>query len=305
MPSRSLEAGEVRIKVRAVGLTYPDVLMVAGRYQHKPPLPFVPGAEAAGEVVEIASDVQQLSVGDRVIARPRDGAYREEIVAPAGHVRRMPDRFDFAQGATFLSAYGTAHYGLVERAAIRGGEILLVHGAAGGVGLAAVELGKAYGATVIAMASSPEKVAVLTERGADHILQSGEPFRDKVKALTSQRGADIVFDPVGGPALEESVRCLNWGARVVVVGFLQGVGLAKTNLLLIKNASLLGIRSGEALRRDPAIGEARMRDLYTLAEARKIIPYVSHVLPMEQWADGMRLLIDRRAIGRVALIATR
>lgn len=297
--SRPLAAGQARVRVRAAGLNYPDVLMVAGKYQHKPPLPFVPGMEAAGDVIELAPDVTGFAVGDRVMVR---GGFTEEVIAAARDLKRMPSTFDYAQGATFLAGHGTAYYGLIDRARIKAGETLLVHGAAGGVGLAAVELGKAYGAKVIAAASSEEKRAVARARGADHVLVSGEPFREKVKELTDGKGADVVFDPVGGKVFEESVRCINWGARLVIVGFLQGVGMAPTNHVLIKNASVLGIRAGEAVRRDPALGPPRQRDLLRLAEERKISPNVSHRLPLEKWAEAMRLLIDRKAIGRVALV---
>ena len=177
-----------------------------------------------------------------------------------------------------------------------------MHGAAGGVGLAAVELGKAYGATVIAVASSAEKQAIARTRGADHVLTSGEPFREKVKELTDGRGADVVFDPVGGKVFEESVRCINFGARLIIVGFLQGVGMAQTNLVLIKNASVLGIRAGEAVRRNPSLGPPRQRDLLRLAEEGRISPNISHRLPLENFVEAMRLLIDRKAIGRVALV---
>jgi NADPH2:quinone reductase len=224
------------------------------------------------------------------------------VIAVARDLKRMPSTFDFAEGATFLAGHGTAYYGLVDRARIKPGETLLVHGAAGGVGLAAVELGKAYGAKVIAVASSEEKRAVARARGADHVLVSGEPFRDKVKELTDGKGADVVFDPVGGKVFEESVRCINWGARLIIVGFLQGVGQVQTNHVLIKNASVLGIRAGEAVRRDPTLGPPRQRDLLRLAEEGRISPNVSHRLPLERWAEAMRLLIDRKAIGRVALV---
>ena len=297
--SKPLASGQARVAVRAAGLNYPDVLMVAGQYQHKPPLPFVPGMEAAGDVVEIATDVTNVAVGDRVMVR---GGFTEEVIAVARELKRMPSTFDYAQGATFLAGHGTAYYGLIDRAQIKPGETLLVHGAAGGVGLAAVELGKAYGATVIAVASSEEKRAVARACGANHVLVSGEPFRDKVKELTGGRGADVVFDPVGGKVFEESVRCINWGARLVIVGFLQGVGMVPTNYVLIKNASVLGIRAGEAVRRDPSLGPPRQRDLLRLAEEGKISPNVSHRLPLEKWAEAMRLLIDRKAIGRVALM---
>jgi len=297
--SKPLASGQARVAVRAAGLNYPDVLMVAGQYQHKPPLPFVPGMEAAGDVVEIATDVTNVAVGDRVMVR---GGFTEEVIAVARELKRMPSTFDYAQGATFLAGHGTAYYGLIDRAQIKPGETLLVHGAAGGVGLAAVELGKAYGATVVAVASSEEKRAVARACGANHVLVSGEPFRDKVKELTGGRGADVVFDPVGGKVFEESVRCINWGARLVIVGFLQGVGMVPTNYVLIKNASVLGIRAGEAVRRDPSLGPPRQRDLLRLAEEGKISPNVSHRLPLEKWAEAMRLLIDRKAIGRVALM---
>ena len=300
--SKPLAAGQVRVAVRAAGLNYPDVLIIAGKYQHKPPLPFVPGMEAAGEVIEVASDVTDFSVGDRVMVKPRQGSYTEEIISAPEDLKLMPRTFDYAQGATFFAGHGTAYNAIVDRAKIQPGETLLVHGAAGGVGLATVELGKAYGAKVIAIASTEEKLAVAKARGADHVLLSGQPFRDKVKEFTDGKGADVVFDPVGGPVFEESLRCINWNARLCIIGFLQGVGVAKTNLVLIKNASVLGVRAGEAMRRDPSLAGPRQRDLMRLAEEGKISPHISHRLPLERWAEAMRLLMDRKAIGRVALV---
>jgi NADPH2:quinone reductase len=181
--------------------------------------------------------------------------------------------------------------------------VLLVHGAGGGVGLAAVEIGKMLGATVIAAASSEEKLAVAQARGADHlVLYRTEPFRDAVKRITDGRGADVVFDPVGGEIFENSMRCIAWGARILVIGFTGGIGLARTNLLLIKGASVLGVRAGEAVRRNPALGEVRLKALTEWAEAGKIRPHISHRLPLEDYALAMRLLVDRKAIGRVALM---
>ncbi|MES2028038.1 MAG: zinc-binding dehydrogenase, partial [Pseudomonadota bacterium] len=198
---------------------------------------------------------------------------------------------------------GTAHHALVDRGQIKRGEVLLVHGAGGGVGLAAVEIGKLLGATVIAAASSEEKLAVARARGADHgVLYGSEPFRDAVKRITDGKGADVVFDPVGGEIFEQSLRCINWGARLLVIGFTGGIGVAKTNLVLIKGASVLGVRAGEAARRDPAIGEARIAQLLAWAEAGQIRPNVSHRLPLASVAQAMRLLTDRKAIGRVALL---
>jgi len=224
------------------------------------------------------------------------------VVTP-GQLTRLPDNFDYAEGATFLAAHGTAHHALVDRAQLAPGEVLLVHGAGGGVGLAAVEMGKLLGATVIAAASSEEKLAVAKARGADHlVLYSREPFRDAVKRLTDGRGADLVFDPVGGEIFENSLRCIAWGARLLVIGFTGGVGLARTNLVLIKGASVLGVRAGEAARKNPALGQARLNALLQWAEDGRIRPNVSHRLPLEDFAKAMRLLIDRKAIGRVALV---
>src|SRR5512135_2083106 len=206
--SKPLAEGEVRVAVRAAGINFPDILMVAGEYQLKPDLPFTPGVEAAGIVTEIADGVSGVAVGERVIARMRHGGYADEIIAAPSQLVPLPPDFDEAEGATFLAAHGTAHHALVDRGQVRRGEVLLVHGAGGGVGLAAVEVGKLLGATVIAAASSEEKLGVAQAKGADHlVLYSREPFRDAVKRITDGRGADVVFDPVGGPIFEESMRC--------------------------------------------------------------------------------------------------
>ncbi|KZD21972.1 NADPH:quinone oxidoreductase family protein [Tardiphaga robiniae] len=297
-----LKPGQVRVAVRAAGINFPDILMAAGEYQLKPELPFTPGMEAAGDVSEIAGDVPGIAVGDRVIVKLRHGGYANEVVVTPAQLTSLPSTFDYAEGATFLAAHGTAHHALVDRGQIGAGEVLLVHGAGGGVGLAAVEIGKLLGATVIAAASSEEKLAVAKARGADHgVLYGAEPFKDAIKRLTDGKGADVVFDPVGGDIFEQSLRCINWGARLLVIGFTGGIGVAKTNLVLIKGASVLGVRAGEAARRDPKIGEARIAQLLVWAEAGKIRPNVSHRLPLADVAAAMRLLTERRAIGRVAL----
>jgi NADPH2:quinone reductase len=297
-----LAPGEVRVTVQAAGINFPDVLMAAGEYQLKPPLPFTPGMEAAGDVVEV-NGAAGVAIGDRVIVKMRHGGYADEAVVPPSQLTPLPSTFDYAEGATFLAGHGTAYHALIDRGQLQSAEVLLVHGAGGGVGLAAVELGKMLGATVIAAASSEEKLAVAQARGADHlVLYSREPFRDAVKRLTDGRGADVVFDPVGGETFENSVRCIAWGARLLVIGFTGGIGVARTNLLLIKGASVLGVRAGEAVRRNPALGEARQKALLAWAEAGKIRPNVSHRLPLQDYAKAMRLLVDRKAIGRVALI---
>ncbi|MGQ0685095.1 NADPH:quinone oxidoreductase family protein [Bradyrhizobium sp.] len=303
IPSAPLTPGEVRVAIRAAGINFPDVLMVAGEYQLKPPLPFTPGVEAAGDVVEVSAAATGVAVGDKVIVRMRHGAYCSEAVVTPSQLVPMPSTFDYAEAATFLAGHGTAYHALVDRGQIKPGEVLLVHGAGGGVGLAAVEMGKMLGATVIATASSDEKLEVAKSRGADHLVRyDREPFRDAVKRITDGSGADVVFDPVGGTVFEDSMRCINWGARLLVIGFTGGIGLAKTNHLLIKGASVLGVRAGEAVRRDPALGAKRLKDLLAWAEAGKLRPNVSHRLPLEDYAKAMRLLIERKAIGRVALV---
>jgi NADPH2:quinone reductase len=301
--SARLKPGEVRVAIHAAGINFPDILMVAGEYQLKPELPFTPGMEAAGEVGEVAEGVTGVTVGDRVIVKMRHGAYADEVVVAHSQLTPLPSTFDFAEGATFLAAHGTAYHALVDRGKIQPGEVLLVHGAGGGVGLAAVEIGKLLGATVIAAASSEDKLAAARAKGADHLVPYGrEPFRDAVKRLTEGRGADVVFDPVGGEIFEHSLRCIAWGARILVVGFTGGIGLARTNLVLIKGASVLGVRAGEAVRKNPALGQARQRALLEWAEAGKVRPNISYRLPLKDYAQAMRLLIDRKAIGRVALM---
>jgi len=303
IPSMPLKPGEVRVAIRAAGINFPDVLMVAGEYQLKPPLPFTPGVEAAGDVVEVDAAANGVGVGDKVIVKMRHGAYCSEAVVKPAQITPMPSTFDYAEAATFLAGHGTAYHALIDRGQVKPGEVLLVHGAGGGVGLAAVEMGKMLGATVIAAASSDEKLEIAKARGADHLVRyDREPFRDAVKRITGDRGADVVFDPVGGAVFEDSMRCINWGARLLVIGFTGGIGLARTNLLLIKGASVLGVRAGEAVRRDPALGAKRLRELLAWAEAGKLRPNVSHRLPLEDYARAMRLLIERKAIGRVALM---
>jgi len=302
-PRVALADGEVRVAVRAAGLNFPDLLMIEGKYQLKPELPFVPGMEAAGDVLETAAGVAEFKPGDKVMVKMRHGTFAEEVVVSARQLAPLPSRFDYAEGATFMAGHGTAHHALIDRAAIKPGEVLLVHGAGGGVGLAAVEIGKVLGATVIAAASSDDKLAVARDRGADHTFRYGsEPLRDAVKRLTGGRGADVVFDPVGGAVFEESLRCIAWGARLLVIGFAGGIGQAATNLVLIKGASVIGVRAGEAARRDPALGEARQRALLALAEEGRVRPNVSHRVPFDEIAQAMRLISERRAIGRVALV---
>jgi NADPH2:quinone reductase len=302
-PRADLKPGEVRVAIKAAGINFPDILMTKGEYQLKPDLPFTPGMESAGDIVEVSEGVDGVHVGDRVIVKLRHGGYAEEVVVRPDQLTAMPSTFDYAEGATFLAAHGTAYHALVDRGQLKKGEVLLVHGAGGGVGLAAVEIGKLLGARVIACASSEEKLDVAKARGADHgLLYAREPFRDAVKRITDGRGADVIYDPVGGEIFEQSLRCIAFGARVLVIGFTGGIGVAKTNLVLIKGASVVGVRAGEAVRRNPALGVERFRTLHGWAEGGHVRPNVSHRLPLADYAQAMGLLTDRKAIGRVALV---
>ena len=299
-----LGPGQLRIAIHAAGINFPDLLMVAGLYQHKPALPFIPGLEAAGTVSEVGDGADgAFAPGDKVMVALRQGGYAEEVVVAPEQAMPLPAGFSFAEGATFRAAYGTAHHALVDRARLQAGETLLVHGAGGGVGLAAVEIGKLLGATVIAAASREAKLAVARARGADHLILYGrEPLRDAVKRITAGAGADIVFDPVGGAVFEESLRSIAWGARMLVIGFTGGIGMARTNLVLLKGASVIGVRAGEAGRRDPALRARLSAALTGLTAAGHLRPHISHALPLARWAEAMRLVAERQAIGRVALL---
>ncbi|HYM02694.1 MAG TPA: NADPH:quinone oxidoreductase family protein, partial [Stellaceae bacterium] len=290
-------------RLRAAGVNFPDTLIIAGKYQFKPSLPFTPGVEAAGIVAEVAPDVARFRPGDRVITRQRLGGYAEEIVLPASQLTPLPAAFGFAEGATFMVAGLTAYHALVQRAALEPREVLLVHGAGGGVGLAAVEIGKRLGATVIAAASTDAKLAVAKSRGADHLVNtSREDFVEAVRRLTGGAGADVIYDPIGGAVLTQSLRCIAWQGRLLVVGFAGGtIPELPANRILLKGCSVIGVRAGEATRHDPAAGKAVHDALFAAAAEGHLRPHVSHTLPLARFAEAMRLLMSRQAIGRVAL----
>lgn len=303
MPSPPLAAGEVRVRLHACGINFPDTLTILGKYQFKPPLPFIPGVESAGVVAETAPGVAGFSVGDPVITRQRTGGYADEIVLPASRLLPLPRGFSFAEGACFTVAALTAHHALVQRAELRHGETLLVHGAAGGVGLAAVELGKLQGAQVIATASTAEKLLIARNRGADHLVNyAAEDFVEAVRRITGGKGADVVYDPVGGEVTGQSLRCIAWQGRLLIIGFAAGtIPALAANRILLKGCAVIGVRAGEAGRQDPAVAAAAQKALVAYAGAGHLRPHISHTLPLERFAEGMRLLIERKAIGRVVL----
>jgi len=304
MEDRALAApgkGEVKVRLRAASVNFPDILMVQGKYQLKPELPFSPGMEGAGDVVAVGEGVSRVKVGDKVVFGSRFGCYAEEINVAEAAVRALPSGFDYAKGAAYPAAYLTAYVGLVRRGTLQAGETLLVHGAAGGVGLAAVDLGKLLGATVIATASSDEKRAFLKSYGADHVLPSAG-FREAVKDLTGGRGADVIYDPVGGDVFDESVRCIAFDGRLLVIGFTSGrIPTVSVNMPLIKGFSVVGVRAGEYGRQFPAKGIENIRTIDAWASAGKIRPHVCATFPLEQAPEAMAMLENRKVIGKVVL----
>jgi len=294
-----LGGGDVRIRVRAAAVNFPDILMVQGKYQHKPELPFIVGGERAGEVIAVGDNVTAWKVGDRVFGGTLGGGFAQEAQMPATSLRQIPESVDFATAAGFTTAYLTAYVALVRRGEMKSGEWLLVHGAAGGVGLAAVDLGRLLGARVIATASSEEKRAFLKAYGADHVLPSAG-FREAVKGLTGGRGADVVYDPVGGDAFDESTRCIAFGGRLLVVGFASGrIPSISANIPLIKGFSVIGVRAGEYGRNDPEKGRENIAAIDALLAEGKLHPHIGARFPLENAVDAMRVLADRKAIGKV------
>ncbi len=291
-------AGEVKVALAARGVAFTDLLMIAGEYQVKPQLPFVVGGEGAGVVLEVGADVSGLAPGDRVLS---PGGCVEQVVVRAERVTRLPGTVDFAAAAAFRANYATALHGL-QRGRLQPGETLLVHGAAGGVGLAAVDVGKLMGATVIATASTGEKRAIARQLGADHVIDYTDGFRDQVKALTGGRGADVIYDPVGGDVFDESMRCVAPLGRILVVGFTSGrPALAKTNHLLVKDAEVIGFTIGGLNRHDPAWAARNGAVLLGWLASGRINPYISHRLPLAQTAAALKLIRDRQVIGKAIL----
>ncbi len=292
-------AGEVKVALKARGVSYVDVLVIAGQYQAKREVPFVPGGEAAGVVVEVGPEVETVKPGDRVLT---PGGFAEETVAAAEHMTLLPDSVSFETAAAFRSNYTTAYYGL-QRGRLKAGEVLLVHGAAGGVGLAAVDMGKLLGATVIAAASTGEKLAVCKEMGADHVINYTHGFHEQVRELTDGRGADVIYDPVGGDVFDASMRCIAPFGRILIIGFTSGrAALAKTNHLLIKDAEAIGFTIGALHRLDPAWAQRNFVVLMRWLAAGRITPYVSHRLALDQAAAALKLVIGRQVIGKAVLV---
>jgi NADPH:quinone reductase len=302
--------GEVIIDVRAVGINFPDTLIIEDKYQFRPERPFSPGGEVAGVIEAVGEGVKGLFKGDRVIAVPGWGGLVERLAVPAATVIKMPEAMSFEEGAALIMTYGTSYYALKDRANLQPGETLLVLGAAGGVGAAAVELGKAMGARVVAAASTNEKVEFALDLGADNglIYPSGpmdkaaqKELSGEFKLATGRDGADVVYDAVGGDYAEPALRAMDWNGRYLVVGFPAGIPSLPLNLTLLKSVSVIGVFWGAAVARDPAIHAANMADLFKLYAEGKIKPRVSRTYPFEQAGEAIKALGDRQAMGKIVV----
>ena len=299
-----LGPGQVRLRVHASGVNFPDILMAEGKYQVKPDLPLIPGLEVAGEVLECAAGIAHVRPGDRVIAfARRGGGHADQAVLPGAIVTPIPDALDWVTAAAFPVAYGTAHFALAHRGRLQPGETLLVLGAAGGVGLAAIEVGKLLGARVIAAASSAEKLDAARAHGADETVNyAAEDLRDRVRALTANRGVDVVFDPVGGELFTQSIRCIGWEGRILVIGFASGdIPAAPANMILVKNFSVTGVVFGEHSWRYPDDTRERLSALLSAWSDGNLRPKVMRTYDLGEGVQALRDVAQRRAIGKIVL----
>ncbi len=303
-PSPQAGPGQVVMSVKAANVKFSDTLIIQNKYQTKPELPFIPGSEVAGVIKAVGAGVEGWKVGDRVSAQSPSGGYAEEVSVEVDRLQAVPDSCDFASAAGLTSTYGTSYYALTDRGQLKAGETLLVLGASGGVGLAAVEIGKALGAKVIACASSEEKLAVCREHGADATINyNSEDMRARVKEITKGKGLDVVYDPVGGDYSELALRDMAWGGRFLVIGFAAGpIPKISLNLPLIKGCSIIGVWLGGMAKRDPVQRNAVASEMWKLYAEGKIKPHVWGTYPLEKAADALNAIAGRKVAGKVVLL---
>jgi len=303
VPDFHAEPGKVVVSVKACGVNFPDTLIIQNKYQFKPALPFAPGSEVAGVVKEIGEGVQHVKVGDSVIAFIGAGGFAEEVLADAGRVIPMPPGMDFVTASAFVMTYGTSLHALRDRGKLQAGESLVVLGASGGVGLAAVDLGKLMGARVIAAASNPDKLALCKQHGADALIDySTEDLKERIRTLTDGKGADIIYDPVGGDYAEPAIRAVGWGGRYLIIGFAAGdIPRIPLNLPLLKGFSLVGVFWGEFLRREPKAAQKELLELLTWFREGKLKPHVSATYPLAQAARALNDVLQRKVTGKVVV----
>lgn len=303
LPHQDLQPGQVRIAIKAAGISYVDVLTAEGRYQVKPPLPFVPGSEAAGVVIELGGEDSNLTVGDRVSASGWGGLFAEEAVLPARAVRKIPDTLDFSEAAVFPVSYATAWHALVDRGQLKVGETLLILGAGGATGYAAVQIGKHLGARVIASASTQNKRALALAGGADAAIDArAADWRDLVKAANGGKGVDVVFDPVGGEVTDPAFRSLGWNGRHLVIGFPGGIATLRTNLALLKGASLIGVDIRQFGEFEQEKADANRAETFRLAALGVLRPAIAQTYPLEDFRAAMILAAGGETAGRIVLM---
>jgi NADPH2:quinone reductase len=304
IPSLHPRAGQVVLSVRAAGVNFPDTLIIQGKYQFKPETPFSPGGEVAGVVREVGEGVTGVKPGDRVIAAATWGGFAEEMVADADRLVPMPDEMDFVPASAFILTYGTSYHALKDRAQLKAGETLLVLGASGGVGLAAVQIGKAMGARVIAAASSDAKLQICRENGADEVINYGtEDLRTRVKQLTAGKGVDVVYDPVGGPYSEPALRDMAWNGRFLVVGFAAGdIPRVPLNLALLKGCSIVGVFWGAFTRNEAERNRRNNQELMALYSRGQVRPYIHATYPLERAAEALNEVLNKRVSGKVVVV---
>ena len=303
VPMPILGAGEVRIGVHAAGVNYPDNLMIVGKYQVQPPLPFSPGFELAGEILEVSDGVTHLQPGQRVAATSMGGAMAEEICVPATNVVPIPDMMDFSSAAGFIITYGTSYHALRQRAQLKPGEKLLVLGAGGGVGLTAVEIGHLMDAEVYAAASSADKLELAESRSAAHLIHYSEgSLRDQVRELTGSQGVDVIYDPVGGDLFTDCLRSVDWGGRILIIGFASGsIPDIPANMPLLKGISIVGVFWGTFAQREPEANLQNMRELLAWLEQGNLKPCISRTYSLDDAPQAMQALLERRASGKLVV----
>lgn len=303
VPEPRPRPGQVRVRVRACGINFADSLIARGQYQTQPEPPFSPGFEVAGDILDVGEGVTDFRAGDRVIAITPHGGYAEQVVANVDRCVPMPATMPYEQGAAFPVVFGTSHIALWHRARLRAGETLVVHGASGGVGLTAVAIGKQLGATVIATASSPEKLAVAQEHGADYLIDTRrEDVRSRIKELTGGRGADVIYDPVGGELFAASLRAIAFEGRILVIGFAGGtVPQIPANHLLVKNVDVIGLNWPAYAERHPQVMTASFRTLMDWYLTGAIRPYISAIYPLERAVDALEQVVARKSTGKVVI----
>ncbi len=303
-PPPTMRDDQIRIRVRVCALNFPDILTVQGKYQHRPPMPFAPGMECAGEVIAVGAKAgNRFKPGDRVMAQPGVGCLAQEVCASPNSVYAIPDNASYEHAAGFIVTYGTVYHAFVDRGDLKRSETLLVLGAAGGVGLAAVEIGKLLGATVIAAASSDAKLKICEQYGADHLLNyTAEPIKEAVLGLTGEKGADVIFDPVGGDATLQSLRCINRNGRLLIIGFASGtIADIPANRLLLRQCQAVGVAYGSWRAAFPELANKNMDVMIDWWRQGKLKPHVSMAFPLSQTVDAMNALVTRKATGKVVV----